>query len=49
MELLNPVKCMTNKDLEGVVQAMFLSARHWVSLGRHVFGAKIPIKHAESP
>lgn len=44
-----PNKCILKKGLEGAMRALFLSARHWVSLGEHVFGVKIPIKQVKLP
>lgn len=49
MELLNPIRCIINKGVEGVIQAMLCSARHWVSWGEHFFGVEISIKHIKLP
>lgn len=44
-----PNKYILKKGLEEAMRALFLSARHWVSLGEHVFGVKIPIRHVKLP
>lgn len=45
MEFLNTVRCVINKGLEQVIQAVSLPARPWVPSGKCAFGIEAPIKH----